>query len=267
MKNIITEELGYMKYLLGYKKGVVISEQPTKAYTQAELDAVWGKPTSMQNPLLNKFVPKSAPAVAAAPSKTESTNKDNWDDVVKYYEGNKDPNWKFDKMKKLENDDKIWDYVVVDSTDSNDDDSFMQIYDDGDVYIHNKGKGTGSSRGTWEWDGTKPVIKFKDISKNASGYVQPTDTDWSAVTEDNKVIGLNARGPLVKKVQQTLIKIGYSGTTSGSITTDVEACKGDVEKCDGIYGKSTKEMVKQYQKDNGLAVDGIVGQQTYDSLI
>ena len=27
MKNIITEELGYMKYLLGYKKGVVISEQ------------------------------------------------------------------------------------------------------------------------------------------------------------------------------------------------------------------------------------------------
>ncbi len=27
MKNIITEELGHMKYLLGYKKGVVISEQ------------------------------------------------------------------------------------------------------------------------------------------------------------------------------------------------------------------------------------------------
>ena len=27
MKNIITEELGYMKYLLGYQRGVVISEQ------------------------------------------------------------------------------------------------------------------------------------------------------------------------------------------------------------------------------------------------
>ena len=97
--------------------------------------------------------------------------------------------------------------------------------------------------------------------------MQPTDADWSAVTEDNKVIGLNAKGPLVKKVQQQLIKIGYSGTTSGTITNDVEACKGGVEKCDGIYGKLTKEMVKQYQKDNGLAVDGIVGQQTYDSLI
>jgi hypothetical protein len=214
---------------------------------------------------LTDVAPAAAPA--AAPAKTESTNKDNWDDVVKYYSGNTDTNWKFDKMKELEGNETIWDYILVRSTDSNDDDSEMQIYDDGDVYIYNKGQGTGRSRGTWEWDGTKPIIKFKDISKNASGYVQPTDTDWSAVTEDNKVIGLNAKGPLVKQVQQTLIKIGYSGTTSGSITTDVEACKNDVEKCDGIYGPTTKEMVRQYQKDNGLAVDGIVGQQTYDSLI
>ena len=143
----------------------------------------------------------------------------------------------------------------------------MDLYDDGDVYIVNKGRGTGKSKGIWEWDGEKPVIKFKDISKNASGYVQPTDTDWSAVTEDNKIIGLNSKGPLVKKVQQTLIKIGYSGTTSGSITTDVEGCKVDVDKCDGIYGPTTKEMVKEYQKDNGLSVDGIVGQQTYNSFM
>ena len=275
MKNIITEELGYMKYLLGYQRGVVISEQPTKTYTQEELDAIWGKPESMKNPLLNMFAQKSTPAAAPAPAaaapapapaKTESTNKDNWGDVVKYYSGNTDPNWKFDKFDQSENDKNIWDLVIVNSTDSNDDDSYMNIYDDGDVYVWNKGRGTGKSRGTWEWDGTKPIIKFKDISKNASGYVQPTDTDWSAVTEDNKVIGLNAKGPLVKKVQQQLIKIGYSGTTSGTITNDVEACKGGVEKCDGIYGKLTKELVKQYQKDNGLAVDGIVGQQTYDSL-
>jgi len=264
MKNIITEELGYMKYLLGYKKGVVISEQPTKAYTQAELDAVWGKPTSMQNPLLSRFAPKSAPA--AAPAKPESENKEHWEDVVKYYEGNKDPNWKFDKKGKEEYDGKIYEYVRVTSTDTNDSDSNIDFWDDGEVYFWDKGQGTGRSRGTWEWDGTKPVIKFKDITKNASGYVQPTDTDWSAVTEDNKVIGLNAKGPLVKEVQRTLISIGYSGNTGNPITTDVEACENDVEKCDGIYGKSTKAMVKEYQKDNGLAVDGIVGQQTYDSL-
>jgi hypothetical protein len=354
MKNIITEELGYMKYLLGYKKGVVISEQvgPPKPVSQKEknaqeayqlmidgakatfgtneqkiidglnkvhnlrelsrlftlfadkktgyssfTDMIRGefskgddlnkiitrlnkfKYTIKPNidgdkfPFL-KFTPITKPltdappaaAPAAAPAKTESENKEHWDDVVKYYSGNTDTNWEFDKITKLEDDDDIWDYVLVRSTDSNDDDSYMEIYDDGDVYIKNKGQGTGKSKGTWEWDGTKPVIKFKDISKNASGYVQPTDTDWSAVTEDNKVIGLNAKGPLVKEVQSKLIEIGYSGTTSGSITTDVEACKGDVEKCDGIYGPTTKEMVRQYQKDNGLAVDGIVGQQTYDSL-
>ena len=357
MKNIITEELGYMKYLLGYQRGVVISEQEigeqrppvSKKEQNAQLayknmiDGASGMGTEPQDIIdglnkityaselhrlltlfadkktgyssftdmikgefsqgddlnkiitrLNKFKSvittpiklnidgdefpvltfkkitkplKDVAPAAAAPAKTESTNKDKWEDVVKYYEGNKDSNWKFDKMDKLEDDENIWDLVIVNSTDPNDTDSQMRIYDDGDVYVWNKGQGTGKSRGTWEWDGTKPVLKFKDISKNASGYVQPTDTDWSAVTEDNKVIGLNAKGHLVKQVQKILIEIGYSGTTSGSITTDVEACKGDVEKCDGIYGPTTKEMVRQYQKDNGLAVDGIVGQQTYDSLI
>ena len=359
MKNIITEELGYMKYLLGYQRGVVISEQeigeqpanPPVSQKEKNAQAAYklmidgatatfgtdeqkiidglnkityasevnrlltlfadkktgyssftdmikgefskGSDLNKIITKLNKFSsvittpiklnidgdefpvltfkkmtkPLKDVAPAAAPAAIpESKNKEHWEDVVKYYEGNKDPNWKFDSKKKLEDDEKIWDYILVRSTDSNDDDSYMQIYDDGDVYILNKGKGTGRSIATWEWDGTKPVIKFKDISKNASGYVQPTDTDWSAVTDDNKIIGLNAKGPLVKEVQSKLIEIGYSGTTSGSITTDVEACKNDVEKCDGIYGKSTKAMVKEYQKDNGLAVDGIVGQQTYDSL-
>jgi hypothetical protein len=161
------------------------------------------------------------------PAVPESENKEHWEDVVKYYEGNKDPNWKFDKKGKEKYDEKMFEYVKVKSTDTNDDDSYIEFWDDGEVYSYNKGRGTGRSRGTWEWDGAKPIIKFKDISKNASGYVQPTDTDWSAVTEDNKVIGLNAKGPLVKQVQQQLIKIGYSGTTSGTITNDVEACKGD----------------------------------------
>ena len=239
-------------------------------YTGKETPDTFGSPkfTPIAKPLTDAAPAAAAPAApAAAPAKTESTNKDNWEDVVKYYSGNTDPNWKFDKMDKSEDDENIWDFIIVNSTDSNDDDSYMKIYDDGDVYVWNKGRGTGRSRGTWEWDGTKPIIKFKDISKNASGYVQPTDTDWSAVTEDNKVIGLNAKGPLVKQVQQTLINIGYSGETGNPITTDVQACLDDVDNCDGIYGKSTKEMVKQYQKDNGLAVDGIVGQQTYDSLI
>jgi hypothetical protein len=186
---------------------------------------------------------------------------------IKYYSGNTDTKWEFIKQDTFETDNYIYDYIELKPNDTNDDDAYLIIYDDGEVHYNKFGRGTGTSKGTWEWKDNKPVIKFKDISKNASGYVQPTDTDWSAVTEDNKVIGLNAKGPLVKQVQNVLISIGYSGNTGSPITTDVQGCLDNVEKCDGIYGKSTKEMVREYQKDNGLAVDGVVGQQTYDSLI
>jgi hypothetical protein len=352
MKNIITEELGYMKYLLGYKRGVVISEQvkPISKKEKNVLDAyelivdgsayMGTNPQKIVNGLnmikdktelnrlltlfkdkrtgydtfgkmikgefesgnqndLNKitaklkslkwnytgketpenfktpgFTPITRPltdappaaAAPAAPAVPESENKEHWEDVVKYYEGNKDPNWKFNNKDKDLYDGKMVEYVAVTSTDTNDSDSVMEFWDDGEAYIRNKGQGTGKSRGTWEWDGTKPVIKFKDISKNAYGYVQPTDTDWSAVTEDNKIIGLNAKGPLVKQVQQQLIHYGYSGNTDNPITTDVVGCDDDHEKCDGIYGPTTKQMVKEYQKDNGLSVDGIFGKQTYYAL-
>jgi hypothetical protein len=259
MKKIITEELGYMKYLLGYTRGVVISEQTTVGAESLP----WNMPAP--EPTYPSEVAAAAAKPPAAGILPKSVNKANWEDVVKYYEGNKDPNWKFKEKGETQNTTK-YDYVVVNSTDANDTDSYMDVFDNGEVSIYNKGQGTSFSRANWEWDGTKPVIKFKDISKNAIGYVQPTDTDWSAVTKNNKVIGLNAKGPLVKQVQNVLINRGYSGTTSGPITTDVAACLDDIGKCDGIYGPTTKEMVKQYQKDNGLSVDGIFGQQTFDAM-
>lgn len=35
---------------------------------------------------------------------------------------------------------------------------------------------------------------------------------------------------------------------------------------DGIYGQKTAEVVRRYQYDNGLKVDGIVGEETYNTL-
>ena len=271
-----------------FEKGVFGSNQPDLNQITAKLkslglnyysgaEKVGGKFTPItftpiDNPLTDDVVQVAAKAAAEkeaaakAAATPESINKANWEDVVKYYEGNTDPNWEYDSKYTEENGGTKFEYIFVNSKDKNDTDAYMRVYDDGSVYIKNKGPRTGGSKGTWEWDGTKPVIKFKGISKNASGYVQSTDTDWSAVTKDNKIIGLYAQGPLVKQIQNKLINYGYTGTTSGSITTDVEGCKADVEKCDGIYGKSTKAMVKQYQEDNGLDVDGIVGQQTYNSM-
>ena len=55
------------------------------------------------------------------------------------------------------------------------------------------------------------------------------------------------KGSAVKKLQQDLMTLGYSLAPYGA---------------DGSFGKVTEEAVKKFQKDNKLAVDGIVGLKT-----
>lgn len=62
---------------------------------------------------------------------------------------------------------------------------------------------------------------------------------------------VGSSGKDVKKLQEELIAKGY----------DVGGTKAD-----GVFGKNTLAAVKQYQKDNGLAVDGIAGKNTLGSL-
>ena len=58
-------------------------------------------------------------------------------------------------------------------------------------------------------------------------------------------------GSDVKQLQNALIQAGYDVGSAGA---------------DGVYGSKTAAAVKQYQKDNGLAVDGIAGKNTLNSL-
>ena len=58
-------------------------------------------------------------------------------------------------------------------------------------------------------------------------------------------------GSEVKDLQQKLINAGY----------DVGSTKDD-----GVFGKNTLAAVKQFQSDNGLAVDGIAGVKTLGAL-
>ena len=58
-------------------------------------------------------------------------------------------------------------------------------------------------------------------------------------------------GADVKKLQQKLVDAGYDVGSSG---------------VDGIYGNATAAAVRKYQKDNGLDVDGIAGDQTLGKL-
>ena len=57
-----------------------------------------------------------------------------------------------------------------------------------------------------------------------------------------------SQGEQVKKLQQELNKYGY---------------KLDV---DGQFGTKTQAAVRDYQKNNGLSVDGIVGKNTWGKL-
>ena len=60
---------------------------------------------------------------------------------------------------------------------------------------------------------------------------------------------IGSKGPEVKKIQQALAAFGLSVIT------------------DGIYGKVTAEAVKAFQKEYGLAADGVVGQKTWQVLM
>ncbi len=64
-----------------------------------------------------------------------------------------------------------------------------------------------------------------------------------------RVLRVGSRGTDVMEIQSLLKKIGYN---PGPI--------------DGIYGQQTKNAVTQFQRDNGLDADGIIGPQTYKVL-
>lgn len=75
---------------------------------------------------------------------------------------------------------------------------------------------------------------------NPIKYIDPTG---------HYVLQNGSRGDDVKNVQEMLDKLGYN--TGGA---------------DGIFGKNTQAAVIQYQRDHGLQVDGIIGNQTLTTL-
>lgn len=72
-----------------------------------------------------------------------------------------------------------------------------------------------------------------------------------AKNNNQPLLKSGSTGSDVKKMQQSLIKAGYDVGKAGA---------------DGIYGPDTTRAVKQYQKDNGLAMDGIAGRVTLGDL-
>jgi cell wall-associated NlpC family hydrolase len=62
--------------------------------------------------------------------------------------------------------------------------------------------------------------------------------------------GFGDQGQEVTDIQKRLVELHY-----------------DVGGVDGVFGRGTEGAVKSYQKDNNLDVDGVVGEQTYKTLM
>jgi len=117
--------------------------------------------------------------------------------------------------------------------------------------------------GKWSWDGSKIIFNQKaGMSKRGSGYFTeddgPDNVDGliDAVFNKNKIGNIGAKGPVVKYIQWHITPGG-----SGNIGTG-DGCGDNWEKCDGVYGQKTKELVKQKQKYYGVTPDGIWGKET-----
>lgn len=104
------------------------------------------------------------------------------------------------------------------------------------------------------------AVSYRRISINGKyirGYGIP---DFASMSEQKggacdlklEVLGVGSKGKIVKALQILLIGYGYSCGASG---------------VDGDFGKATDYAVRRFQRDKGLAVDGLVGQNTWTALL
>lgn len=80
---------------------------------------------------------------------------------------------------------------------------------------------------------------------------QPEKQPEKGQTVSYKTLRRGNYGELVKQLQTKLNALGY----------DLGVCG-----IDGDFGQATEKAVKQFQKDHGLKVDGIVGEKTWAAL-
>ena len=70
-------------------------------------------------------------------------------------------------------------------------------------------------------------------------------------TDPRPILRKGARGEEVAALQRALVSLGYDVGRTGA---------------DGIFGRRTLAAVKAFQRENGIAVDGVVGPITYGKL-
>lgn len=94
--------------------------------------------------------------------------------------------------------------------------------------------------------------EFKDAIKAALGGTIKEEPNQEVCDVKLPVLGKGDEGKSVEALQGLLIYKGYNCGGYGA---------------DGDFGTGTEKSVKQYQKDNGLSADGIVGKKTWSMLL
>ena len=65
---------------------------------------------------------------------------------------------------------------------------------------------------------------------------------------------------------RTTVKNGSTGSDVKTLQMMLNEVYGSILVVDSIFGNKTEGLVKQYQQDHGLVVDGIVRPATWTSL-
>lgn len=97
--------------------------------------------------------------------------------------------------------------------------------------------------------GTQAQQIYQRCAGTAPAKEEPTTEPTAERFWPPRVLCINMNGADVYALQALLLAHGYSVTTIS-----------------GVFGVSTEKAVRQYQSDNGLAVDGIAGPLTFGKL-
>jgi hypothetical protein len=131
-------------------------------------------------------------------------------------------------------------------------------------------------KGTWSCDGTDGYnIKLDDGSYIYRWKLNGTDNGWHSLNKTNnatntgttivdtnltgddltagKLVKYGMKGDIVGTIQNLLIQNGFTNISKSG-------------KPDNIFGSKTFKSVKDFQRDNGLNPDGVVGPKTWLEL-
>lgn len=106
--------------------------------------------------------------------------------------------------------------------------------------------------------------KVNDARQTLLALLEPdAGNEKSADADPERIEKLLAAGPKTGE----FLTLGSNASQVRTVQQALSSLGFDVGGVDGLYGEATQRAVAQYQKDNNLDIDGVVGVETYASLI